>query len=151
MAALSLWDAAEKVGTSKSAIWRAIKEGRLNATRDDSGNFSVDPNEVMRVLSLQEPSRREPAKAVETSDALALAAVNMNFARDNFARDNFANSDADPSRIKLATLQAEIAGLQAVLTEVRLHRDELRIERDAWRGQAEKLMGQSSRWRRLVG
>lgn len=156
MAALSLWDAAEKVGTSKSAIWRAIKEGRLNAMRDDSGNFSVDPNEVMRVLSLheparqeparqestrQEPARREPAINVEAPDALARAAVNMNFAMD----------EPDSNRIRVGILQAEIAGLQAVLAEVRLHRDELRVERDAWRGQAEKLMGQPSRWRRLVG
>ncbi len=120
MAALSLWDAAEQVGTSKSAIWRAIKEGRLDASRDDSGNFSVDPNEVMRVLALQAPAKKEPAQdspAKFVEAPLPAAPANL----------HFASGEMDSGRIRLATLEAEIAGLKAVLAEVRLHRDELRF------------------------
>ena len=43
MASLSLREAAEQAGTSKSTIWRAIKSGRMSATRTDDGGFAIDP------------------------------------------------------------------------------------------------------------
>jgi hypothetical protein len=143
MAAMSLWDAAEKVGTSKSAIWRAIKDGRLSATRDDSGNFSVDTNEVIRVLSLQEPARFESAPGGANGPATSAA---------NF---NFATVEPGSGGARLAALEAEIAGMKLLLAEMRMHRDDLRAERDAWRGQAERMMATlrvdpPSRWKRMT-
>jgi hypothetical protein len=145
MAAMSLWDAAEKVGTSKSAIWRAIKDGRLAAVRDDSGNFSVDPNEVISVLSLQEPARVEPADAPILAPASVPAAANRNYV-----------SAEQPAGTRLAALEAEVAGMKLMLAEIRMNRDDLRADRDAWRGQAERLMATlrvdpPSRWKRIVG
>ncbi len=152
MAAMSLWDAADQVGTSKSAIWRAIKDGRLSARRDESGNFSVDPNEVIRVLSIQEPARsEEAANAQSFTPAKPFAAADYAPASENAAS---ARAPEDGARI--AALESEVAGLKLLLAEMRVHRDDLRGERDAWRNQAERLMATlrvdaPSRWKRMTG
>jgi hypothetical protein len=35
---------------SKSSIWRAIKAGRLSASRIDDGGFAIDPAELFRAF-----------------------------------------------------------------------------------------------------
>ena len=50
MTSLSLREAAEQAGTSKSTIWRAIRAGRLSATRTDDGGFAIDPAELFRAF-----------------------------------------------------------------------------------------------------
>ena len=44
--------AAERVGKSKATILRNIKDGKLSASRDDSGNYHIDLSELMRVYSV---------------------------------------------------------------------------------------------------
>jgi excisionase family DNA binding protein len=46
---LSLAEAAARVGKSKPTLQRAIKGGRLSATRDESGAYLIDPAELARV------------------------------------------------------------------------------------------------------
>ena len=50
MTSLSLREAAEEAGTSKSTIWRAVKSGRMSATRTDDGGFAIDPGELFRAF-----------------------------------------------------------------------------------------------------
>lgn len=50
MAGLSLSQAAKATGRSKSTIGRAIKSGRLSATRNDDDTFSIDPSELFRAF-----------------------------------------------------------------------------------------------------
>lgn len=45
----TLGSAARETSLSKSAISRAIKSGRLSATRDDKGQYQIDPAELFRV------------------------------------------------------------------------------------------------------
>src|SRR3954452_13431580 len=47
---LNLREAAEQAGTSKTSIFRAIKSGRLSATRDDQGGVQIDPAELARAF-----------------------------------------------------------------------------------------------------
>jgi excisionase family DNA binding protein len=49
MAKLSLRQAAQQAGVSKSTILRAVQKGRLSAGRTDKGGYSIDPAEVDRV------------------------------------------------------------------------------------------------------
>src|SRR6266550_3380391 len=50
--------AARATGLSKSTIHRAIKDGRISATRTDGGSFAIDPAEVHRVFPpLQDAAR----------------------------------------------------------------------------------------------
>ena len=48
---LNLSEAARESGQSKSAIWRAVKSGRLSATRTYTGDYKIDPAELHRVFS----------------------------------------------------------------------------------------------------
>jgi hypothetical protein len=66
MVSLSLGDAAEKVGTSKVDIWRAIREGKLSAQRTDDGSFAIDRAELFRVFEAQERPAMEQDAAAAT-------------------------------------------------------------------------------------
>jgi excisionase family DNA binding protein len=46
---LSAVEAAELVGVSKAAILKAVKTGRISATKDVKGVWRIDPAELMRV------------------------------------------------------------------------------------------------------
>ena len=41
--------AGETVGRSKAAIIKAIREGRLSATKDANGQWCIEPSELLRV------------------------------------------------------------------------------------------------------
>jgi hypothetical protein len=117
-AMLNLREAAEMAGTSKSSIFRAIKSGRLSATRTDTGEFRVDPAEIARVY---------PPKS-SFSEALRNAALERNEV-----------ADRDDLKSRNAVLEGEV---KALATEVRLLRemaDSFRSERDKWQQQAERL------------
>jgi hypothetical protein len=138
MPILSLRDAAEQAGTSKSTIWRAIKSGRLSAARTDDGGFAIDPAELFRVFQPQRPEERpsgQGATAPETQPATGAMADEMAL------------------RLAMAAIEAEVKGLRDLLAEVRASRDELRQDRDEWRGRAERLLTDQRRpwWRRLAG
>ena len=44
----TLGTAAKEAGVSKSAIYRAVKGGRLSASRTDTGDYSIEPSELCR-------------------------------------------------------------------------------------------------------
>jgi excisionase family DNA binding protein len=52
MSELSLSQAAKITGKSKSTINRAIKSGKLSATRHDDGTYSIDAAELHRAFPL---------------------------------------------------------------------------------------------------
>ena len=60
MPELSLSQAAKLTGKSKSTINRAIKTGKLSATRHEDGSYSIDSAELSRafILEPQEGSKR---------------------------------------------------------------------------------------------
>lgn len=132
---LSLREAAQTAGVSKSTIQRAIKAGRLSATRTDDGGYAIDPAELHRVY----PSRN-------TNDA---------------ARTDAMGQDATPpAPPATAALDAEIASLRELLRRADREVDDLRADRDAWRAHAEntsanvrQLTNQErpSLWRRIIG
>src|SRR4051812_8263839 len=112
---LNLREAAEMAGTSKSSIFRAIKSGRISATRTDQGEFRVDPAEVARVYAKDSVSLRGRRASVDQGEP--------------GERGDVANRNA--------ALEGEV---KALSTEVRLLRelaDNFRAERDKWQQQAE--------------
>jgi len=46
---LTITEAANQTGLTRAAIHKAIKSGRLSATKDDSGNFQIDAAELFRI------------------------------------------------------------------------------------------------------
>lgn len=112
---MSLSEAAKATAQSKSTIWRAIKAGRLSATRTDTGEFQIDPAELHRVF---------PIGTAETRTGNASAK------RDATAAERSAT----------AVLEVEIAGLKAMADLLKDQLSEARKDRDAWRSQAERLL-----------
>lgn len=129
MANLSLRQAAEHVGKSKSTIFRAIQSGRLSARKTDDGEFAIDPAELFRVYP--------PVKAVVAPAHSAQQSV---------------GHDATPveTAVKIAELETEVRLLRELLDEVRANRDELRAERDDWRSRAERLLTDQRRPENVV-
>ena len=46
---LTLAQAAKETGLTRSGIFKAIKGGKLSATKDEQGHFQIDPAELFRV------------------------------------------------------------------------------------------------------
>jgi len=114
MTTLSLREAAEQAGTSKSTIWRAIKSGRISATRLDDGGFAIDPSELFRVFQPERPEQR-----ITGQDATP--------------------PTTDETALRLAAMTEEVKGLRVLLEEMKENREELRRSSEAWRAQAERL------------
>ena len=60
MASLSLGEAAEKTGTAKVDIWRAIKDGTLSAKKTGDGGFAIDESDLFRLFKPQQPEQPRP-------------------------------------------------------------------------------------------
>jgi hypothetical protein len=50
--AYTLGEAARAVGRSKTTLGRAIKSGRISATRGEDGSYLIDPAELHRVFAV---------------------------------------------------------------------------------------------------
>jgi hypothetical protein len=64
----TLTKAAEEVGRTRSTLFKAIKAGRLSATKDSQGHFLIDPAELHRVYVAVNVSQGNKTKQAETVD-----------------------------------------------------------------------------------
>jgi excisionase family DNA binding protein len=130
MAGLSLREAAQQAGISKSTVLRAIQSGRLSAARTDDGGYDIQPAELFRVYE-PKPSTdagRE-AESPEGQDAPLAGTL-----------------DTTELRIRNAQLEAQLNALRTIvevekqrLDDERKRVEEIKAERDRWAGQAERL------------
>jgi len=104
---LSLSEAAIAAGIAKSTIWRAVKAGRLSASRTVTGTYQVDPAELFRVFPAMPKNveMRQPAPVIETA--------------------------------VIPALEAQLSALKEVSSLLREQLEDARKDRDAWRIQAE--------------
>jgi hypothetical protein len=62
-------EAAKQTGLTRAGIHKAIKTGRLSATKDDSGNFQIDAAELFRVYNqVDRNSTQQPINSQDTVD-----------------------------------------------------------------------------------
>jgi excisionase family DNA binding protein len=135
MTKLTLGQAAKLAGVGKSTLSRAIKSGRLSASRQTDGSYSIDPAELERVYDLKSAGTGE---TVGTTSGVV--------------------QDATPSKETPATpdADAQVALLREMLERADQRADELKADRDAWRSQAEKAQmlltdQRKGFWKRVVG
>ena len=98
----TLGTAAKATGKSKPTIQRAIKAGRLSATRKHDGSYEIDPAELHRVFPPL-PLASDAAVTMKQSDTPSVPGL----------------------------LQAELAGLRGELEQVKSERDDLRRRLDS--------------------
>lgn len=98
---LTTQQAAARTGRSRSTIWRAIKTGRISASRSLTGDYLVEPFELARAFGplAQQGDARDVARA--TGPATAATAI------------------------ELALLRARVAALEADKEDLRGERDRL--------------------------
>ena len=117
---LTLGQAARLTGRGKTTLTRAIRAGRLSATRRDDGGYLIDPSELARIYDV----------TPETGAAAGYAA-------------HRATPDGDPSdsevKAALAIAEEKIEGLKALLAERDKVLEEVRTSRDDWKTLAERL------------
>ena len=116
MSPLSLRDAAQQVGVSKSTLLRAIHSGRMTAPRTDDGGYLVDEAELRRAYPVAPKAAAEPVEASPAAADVELVVRN-------------------------ARLEAELAALKSLLEAERRRGEELREDRDRWFRQAERTTG----------
>ena len=115
---LTVAEAAEEVGISRGGIWKAIKTGRLSATKNNSKQIVVDPAELYRVyrpvntpspLHEQRSSTESTSKQREVDELTArLELTNKLLAR--------AENEVDDLRRRLDDEAAERRKLTLLLT-----------------------------------
>lgn len=83
----TLGTAAKAVGKSKATISKAIKSGKISATKHDNGSYTIDPAELHRVYPPTpsetvdgEPSDT-PKETVETPSEIILLQVKLEAAQ----------------------------------------------------------------------
>jgi septal ring factor EnvC (AmiA/AmiB activator) len=67
----SLSEAAKATGKNKTTIQRAIKSGKISATKGDSGSYEIDPAELHRVFppaAAQHPQSNDTQQAISASN-----------------------------------------------------------------------------------
>ena len=97
MPELSLSQAAKLTGKSKSTINRAIKSGKISATRHDDGSYSIDPAELSRAFDV-EPPEGAKRRAVEPDEPRLLERIEMLEAMLNREREISADLKEDRDR-----------------------------------------------------
>jgi ATPase subunit of ABC transporter with duplicated ATPase domains len=100
----TLGTAAKACGVGRSTILRAIKTGRISASKDDTGSYSIDPAELHRVF----PPVPTEQGAHQTTE-----------------RDATGNGTGETP-----VLMAKIEGLEALLSRERETVDDLRRRLD---------------------
>lgn len=122
-------EAAEAIGKSKAAVFRAIRKGTLSATRDESsGMFLIDPAELHRAFP------NGPTVSPDTSRDTAIGTPRVADLEGRLAdahetiRDLRARLDAADRRLDVAAGQ-----LGAALAQVRALTDQRPARRSWWR------------------
>lgn len=112
--AYTLGEAAKATGKSKATISKAIKTGRISASKNESGTFHIDPVELHRVYAPTVSDEREetPSKPPD------------NTANDGLIRE---------LQARLEAAQERLADRETVISD-------LREDRDKWRQQATALL-----------
>ena len=116
---LSLSAAAKEVDRSKSTLSRAIKAGRLSATRYEDGSYQIDPAELYRVFPIPVPQlvvSNAAQPATERNGTLRMQLEAAERERDhereerNREREQM-QATIDDLRARLDRAESRIAGL----------------------------------------
>lgn len=113
----TLGDAAKVTGKSKTTLHRAIKSGRISASKRDDGTYSIEPAELHRVFP--KVTQETPPHALPRNDT------------------EHQSNAVETLQIQLEMQEKERDRERALLQETIA---DLREDRDKWRQQATALL-----------
>jgi excisionase family DNA binding protein len=122
---LTTQQAAERLGKSRTAVWRAIKNGRLSAERTDAKDFLIEAAELERYASTlvaplvapNEPA--QPSVTIDETKRTMEAQIELATLRERTAQQEKRIADLEADREKWRSM-AESTTRQ--LTDQRDHR-----------------------------
>jgi hypothetical protein len=89
MTVFSLQEAAERTGTSKVDIWRAIQAGTLSAQKSDDGDFAVNPADLFAIFETkpadQPPTTEHAPASVQAPESPGTSATAETAVRNDIA------------------------------------------------------------------
>mgnify|MGYP000313988492 CR=1 FL=1 len=103
----TLGEAAKATGKSKPTIQRAIKSGKISASKSENGSYEIDPSELHRIFP-----------------ALHRASNDTGTMKQSVTPD------------ETAVLHAKMDGKDTEISLLKARIDELQSDRDEWRDQA---------------
>lgn len=115
----SLSDAAKATGKNRTTIHRAIKSGKISASKNENGAYDIEPAELHRIFPAIAQRSAQQAKETDSN------------------RQQPGDTTSETLRIRLATLEKERDRERAQLEETIA---DLREDRDKWRQQATALL-----------
>ena len=127
MTALRLPDAARQVGLHRSSLFRAIRSGRLSATRTEDGNFLIDASELFRVY----PPKDKGPQGTQPDASDASGCVEPRAPAHEITINEL--------RLRLTALEAELCAQRDLVARLDRDKADLQAERDKWSAQAERL------------
>jgi len=77
----SLSEAAKATGKNKTTIQRAIKSGKISASKGDSGAYEIDPSELHRIFPPAAAQRDAQHQQSNDTQQDKSASINSNLAR----------------------------------------------------------------------
>ena len=107
---LTLAEAAKETGLTKPAIFKAIKSGKISASKDERGQWMIDPAELFRVY---DPASKKETVEPQTAHLSLL--------------------------LKLQELESKLEVTDQRLLDKDREIEDLRTQRDHWRTQAEHI------------
>lgn len=116
--AYTLGQAATATGKSKATISKAIKNGKISASRGENGTYSIDPSELHRVY----PVASSPKHQSEQKETHRNTEVNANFLA------------------RIIELELKLEAAQQRLSDREEQLADLKNDRDKWRQQATALL-----------
>ena len=140
----TLSQAADATGKNKATIQRAIKSGKISASKNSSGAYEIDPAELHRVLSA---TPKRTARHKNATD------------RNTTATDEKLPDNSQLQRIaelekELAVAEERKTGLEGQLHHLSETVDDLRKRLDQSEGRVTALLSDQrpkGLWRRLFG
>lgn len=122
MTFLTLGEAEREVGVTKSTISRAIKDGRLSATRNEHGHFQIDPSELFRVYEPIERNDPEEQGATPERNTTQQAVQHHATSVSNDDEHHMMPwliKRLEETESKLADTESELEAKESALSELR--------------------------------
>jgi len=114
---LTLAEAAKETGLTKPAIFKSIQKGRVSATKDDKGQWRIDPAELFRVYP---PAAKKAITETQTGNLELLLKLTE-------------------VETKLEVTEKRLLDKESEIEHFRAQVGDLRTERERWRTQAEQI------------
>jgi chromosome segregation ATPase len=114
---ITLAEAAKETGLTKPAIFKSIQKGKLSASKDEKGQWFIDPAELFRVYP---PVARKETVETQTGNLELIIKLKEMGA-------------------KLEVTEKRLLDKESEIQNFRLQVDDLRTERERWRTQAEQI------------